>query len=46
VRTSDTPGKSPETPDIPESPGSSTPESPGFAAETLNHNAAKYTHPN
>jgi hypothetical protein len=31
VRTPDTPGKSPETPDISESPGPSTPESPGFA---------------
>jgi hypothetical protein len=31
VRTLDTPGKSSETPDIPETPGPSTPESPGFA---------------
>jgi hypothetical protein len=31
LRTPDTPGKSPETPDIPKTPGLSTPESPGFA---------------
>jgi hypothetical protein len=46
VQTPDTPGKSSETPEIPESPGSSTPECLGFAAETLNHNAARYIHPN
>jgi hypothetical protein len=46
VWTPDTSGKSPDTPEIPESPGFSTPEFPGFAAETLNHNAARFIHPN